>query len=88
MQQSCTGAFLFGQIVRIVAFNTADGWSHDAADEIANEIANELIRRIDIEGDETPACLEDFLDRHTGWSAQLPLPGFVLLLCSSEAPLG
>ena len=24
--------------------------------------------------DETPAFLEDFLDRHRGWSAQLPLP--------------
>jgi hypothetical protein len=53
--------------VRIVAFNIADGWSRDVSDEIAYE----LNRRID---DKTPPSLEDFLDRHSGWSAQLPLP--------------
>jgi hypothetical protein len=60
----------FSNPVRVVAFNTGEGWSRDASDEIANE----LIRRMDIEGDETPVFLEDFLDRHSGWSVQLPLP--------------
>jgi hypothetical protein len=43
--------------VRIVAFNTAKGWSRDATVEIADEV-----RRRFIEYDEAPASLLRFLD--------------------------
>jgi hypothetical protein len=43
--------------VRIVAFNTAKGWSRDATVEIADEV-----RRRFIEYDEVPASLLRFLD--------------------------
>jgi hypothetical protein len=55
---------------RIVAFNTAEGWSQDVSEEFAGELAD----RLAIEGRETPATLEGFLDRHGGRPAQLPLP--------------
>jgi hypothetical protein len=44
--------------VRIVAFNTAQGWSRDVTDEIANEL-----RRL-CDKTEIPASLEDFLEEH------------------------
>ena len=43
--------------VRIVAFNTAEGWSRDVTVEIADEV-----RRRFIEYDEVPASLLKFLD--------------------------
>jgi hypothetical protein len=45
--------------VRIVAFNTAEGWSRDVTEEIANELRKRCADR-----GETPACLQDFLDQH------------------------
>jgi hypothetical protein len=42
--------------VRIVAFNTAQGWSRDVTDDIASE----LRKRCDV----IPASLQDFLDEH------------------------
>ena len=57
--------------VRVVAFNTAEKWSHDVSENIADELA----MRLAIEGSELPPSLESFLDRHgSGRSAQLPLP--------------
>ena len=57
--------------VRIVAFNTAENWSRD----VSEDIADELSRRLALEGiDITPSALERFLDRHGGRPAQLPLP--------------
>jgi hypothetical protein len=58
--------------VRVVAFNTAENWSRDVSEDIADELA----KRLAIEGIEiTPAALEAFLDRHgSGQPAQLPLP--------------
>ena len=54
-----------------MAFNTAEGWSRDVSEEIADELA----KRLSIEGRETPARLEGFLDRHGGGRpVQLPLP--------------
>jgi hypothetical protein len=44
--------------VRIVAFNTAQGWSRDVTDEIANELRR-LCHKTEI-----PASLEDFLEEH------------------------
>lgn len=46
--------------VRVVGFNTAEGWSRDVSDDIAEEIA----RRCGLQGEEVPANLQDFVDRH------------------------
>lgn len=58
--------------VRIVVFNTAENWSRDVSEDIADELARRLaIEDVDI----TPAALEAFLDRHgSGRPVQLPLP--------------
>jgi hypothetical protein len=45
--------------VRVVAFNTAEGWSRDASDDIADA----LRWRCDLEGRESPSSVQDFLDR-------------------------
>jgi hypothetical protein len=42
--------------VRIIAFNTAEGWSRDVTDDIADELRER--------GEEVPASLSDFLERH------------------------
>ena len=57
--------------IRIVAFNTAEGWSRDVSEEIADEIAERCAR----DGFDVPSFLESFLDRHgSRQPAQLPLP--------------
>jgi hypothetical protein len=57
--------------VRVVAFNTAEGWSRDTS----NEIADELAQRIANENRDIPLALEGFIDRHgSGRPVQLPLP--------------
>ena len=57
--------------VRVVAFNTAQGWSRD----VTNDIADELARWFSEQDTEIPASLEDFIERHrTATSEQLPLP--------------
>jgi hypothetical protein len=57
--------------IRVVAFNTADGWSRD----VSEEIADELRQRLGAEHREIPPDLEDFIDRHGGRRpVQLPLP--------------
>ena len=57
--------------LRVVAFNTAERWSCDVSEEIADELG----RRIVLECRETPARLEGFLDRQgSDRPAQLPLP--------------
>jgi hypothetical protein len=66
--------------VRVVAFNTAEGWSRDVSEEIADELA----RRLASEDREMPAALESFLDRHcASRPAQLPLP---LRVAVSDGP--
>ena len=45
--------------VRIVAFNTARGWSRDVTDDIANEL-----RRRCADRGEIPVSLQDFLAEH------------------------
>jgi hypothetical protein len=47
--------------VRIVAFNTAEGWSRDVTDDIARELRKRCADR-----GETPERLQDFLDEHGG----------------------
>jgi hypothetical protein len=55
--------------VRIVAFNTAEGWSEDASEDIACEI----MRRVGLAGAELPPSLEGFVDGHLGPDRQLTL---------------
>jgi hypothetical protein len=45
--------------VRIVAFNTAEGWSRDVTDDIAAELAQACADR-----GETPVSISDFIDDH------------------------
>lgn len=47
--------------VRIVAFNTAQGWSRDVTEDIAKEL-----RQRCAEAGEIPESLQDFLDEHGG----------------------
>jgi hypothetical protein len=57
--------------VRVVAFNTAQGWSRD----VTNDIADELMRWYSEQGREIPPSLVDFIQHHrTAMSEQLPLP--------------
>jgi hypothetical protein len=46
--------------VRVIAFNTAEGWSRD----ISEDVASELQYRCDRQGNEVPANLEGFIGRH------------------------
>jgi hypothetical protein len=56
---------------RIVAFNTAEGWSRD----MSNDLADELSQRIANDDCDIPSTLEGFIDRHgSGRPIQLPLP--------------
>jgi hypothetical protein len=45
--------------VRIVAFNTAEGWSRDVTDDVARELRERCAER-----GEVPASLQEFLDQH------------------------
>ena len=57
--------------VRVIAFNTAQGWSRDVSEEIASELAD----LIAFDDRDTPPWLEDFIERHLGTRPiQLPLP--------------
>jgi hypothetical protein len=55
--------------VRVVASNTAEGWSADVSEDIAREI----MRRLDVAGDELPSALQSFIDQHLGPDRQLTL---------------
>jgi hypothetical protein len=46
--------------VRVVAFNTAEGWSRDVSEDIAKELA----KRFAVEDEELSPGLEAFLERH------------------------
>ena len=57
--------------VRVVAFNTEEGWSRDVSEDIADEIAE----RLALDWREVPSSLEEFLDRYgIGRPMQLSLP--------------
>jgi hypothetical protein len=55
--------------VRVVAFNTAEGWSANVSEDVAREI----MRRLDLAGDELPAAVEAFIDQHLGPDRQLTM---------------
>jgi hypothetical protein len=53
--------------VRIVAFNTAEGWARDVTEDIAREIHG----RVERSADEISPGLRDFLDREVGRTKRL-----------------
>jgi hypothetical protein len=53
--------------VRIVAFNTAEGWSRDVTGDIADEVQEYCA-----DLDEIPVYLNDFLERHPSGSKTRP----------------
>ena len=58
--------------IRVVAFNTAEGWSRD----VSSEIAHGLRHRRDLQRRDVPFFLHDFVDGYEGRyrDYQLPLP--------------
>jgi len=48
--------------LRVVGFNTAEGWARDVSQYVAVEIR----RRYDLQRTELPANLQEFVDRHEG----------------------
>jgi hypothetical protein len=58
--------------VRVVGFNTAEGWSRD----VSVDVAHELRQRCDLQMRDIPFFLQDFVDRYEGRyrDIQLPLP--------------
>jgi len=61
--ETIIGDLLAGQYsnpVRIIGFNTAEGWARD----ISADIADELRHRCDRNGTDVPANLEAFMERH------------------------
>jgi hypothetical protein len=58
--------------IRVIAFNTAEKWSQDVSDDVAQE----LRRRCDLQMRDIPFFLQDFVDKHEGRyrDVQLPLP--------------
>jgi hypothetical protein len=59
----------FNDPVRIDAFNTLEHWSEDVSKDIAREIQT----RCDIEGQDVPESIRDFVDTHAGPDRQLAL---------------
>jgi hypothetical protein len=59
----------FNDPVRVVAFNTLEHWSEDVSKDVAREIQT----RCDIEGEDVPESIRDFVDRHAGPDRQLTM---------------
>jgi hypothetical protein len=57
----------YNDLVRIVAFNTAEGWARDVTEDIAIEIRNQVERS----NLEPSPGLRDFLDREVGRTRRL-----------------
>ena len=55
--------------VRVVGFNTGEGWARDVSEDVADEIR----RRCDLQMAEVPANLRDFVQRHENRDGQLSL---------------
>jgi|tagenome__1003787_1003787.scaffolds.fasta_scaffold20984232_3 hypothetical protein len=58
--------------VRVVGFNTGEGWSRD----VSADVAHALRQRCDEQMRDVPFFLQDFVDRYEGryTDVQLPLP--------------
>ena len=52
--------------IRVVAFNTFEGWSQD----VSEDIAQELRRRCDLQANDTPSNIQDFIERHERYDRQ------------------
>ena len=52
--------------VRVVAFNTAEGWSQD----VSEDIAQELRRRCDLQLSDVPTSIQDFVEQHERYDRQ------------------
>jgi hypothetical protein len=59
----------FNDPIRIVAFNTLEHWSEDVSKNIAREIQT----RCDIEGEDVPESIRDFVESYVGPDRQLTL---------------
>jgi hypothetical protein len=59
----------FSSPVRVVAFNTLEHWSKDVSEEIAQEIQT----RCDIEGNDVPEHIRDFVGNYLEHTKQLSL---------------
>ena len=59
----------FGNPIRVVAFNTFEGWSQDVSADIAQEVR----RRCDLQLRDVPSNIQDFVERHDGLDRQLSL---------------
>jgi hypothetical protein len=56
---------------RVIAFNTAEGWSRDVSEEFADEVSQACANA----DRDIPTDLRDFVDRHgSSRPEQLPLP--------------
>ena len=55
--------------VRVVAFNTFEGWSQD----VSSDIAQELRRRCDLQLRDVPSSIQDFVERFDRIDRQLTL---------------
>jgi hypothetical protein len=61
----------YSRPVRVISFNTAEGWSRD----VSEEIVVALVEACASDGRDIPSALEDFIDQHRmPWPEQLPLP--------------
>jgi hypothetical protein len=58
--------------IRVVGFNTAEGWSKNVSADVAHEIRY----RCDLQARDVPFYLENFVERYEGryHDVQLPLP--------------
>jgi hypothetical protein len=59
----------FNDPVRVVAFNTLEHWSENVSKDIALEIQT----RCDIDSQDVPESIRDFVDSHVGPDRQLAL---------------
>lgn len=81
VQDLLTGQYT--NTIRVIAFNTAERWSVDVSDDIAQE----LRRRCDLQMRDVHFFLQEFTDRYEGRyrDVQLPLPTTTLRYSSSMA---
>ena len=59
----------FNDPLRLVAFNTLEHWAKDVSENIAAEIQTQL----DMEGNELPEHIRDFVESHRHSTGQLSL---------------
>jgi hypothetical protein len=50
--------------IRVVGFNTAEGWSRD----VSEDVAHELRHRCDLQLRDVPFSIQDFIQRHEGYN--------------------